>query len=64
MGMQPLRFLVSVDQQWQVTISCPALALPGPSRVMRRLPDGRGGNFPLAPAAELPGPEADRPECC
>ncbi len=64
MGAQPLRFLVSVDQHWRVTISCPALALAGPSRVMRRLPDGRGGVFPLAPLAELPGPEADRPACC
>ena len=27
MGVQPLRFLVSVDQHWRVTISCPALAL-------------------------------------
>jgi len=64
MGVQPLRFLVSVDQHWQVTIGCPALARTGPSRVMRRLPDGRGGIFPLAPLAELPGPEADRPACC
>lgn len=64
MGVQPLRFLVSVDQHWRVTISCPALALAGPSRVMRRLPDGRGGDFPLAPLAELPGPEADHPACC
>ena len=64
MGVQPLRFLVSVDQQWPVTFSCPALGLTGPSRVMRKLPDGRGGIFPLAPVAELPGPEADRPACC
>ena len=64
MGVQPLRFLVSVDQHWRVTIGCPALALTGPSRVMRRLPDDRGGSFPLAPLAELPGPEADRPACC
>ena len=55
---------MSVDQHWRVTIGCPALALTGPSRVMRRLPDDRGGSFPLAPLAELPGPEADRPACC
>jgi len=64
MAMQPLRFLVSVDRQWQVKVSCPALGLTGPSRAMRRLPDASGGIFPLAPVAELPGPEADRPECC
>lgn len=64
MGMQPLRFLVSVDQHWRVTIGCPALARTGPSRVMRPLPDGRGGIFPLAPLAELPGPKADRRACC
>ena len=63
MGVQPLRFLVSVDRQWQVTVSCPALGLTGPSRVMRRLPDGRGGVFPLAPLAELPGLD-DRLACC
>ena len=64
MAVHPLRFLVSVDQEWRVTIGCPALALTGPSRVMRRLPDRRGGNFPLAPEVELPGPGADRPACC
>lgn len=65
MTVQPLRFLVSVDQQWQVTVSCPALGLtgPGPGRAMRGLPDGKGGIFPQAPAAELL-PEAERPACC
>ena len=64
MAVQPLRFLVSVDQQWQVTVSCPVLKLTGPSRVMRKLPDENRGIFPLAPVAELPGPGADRPACC
>ncbi len=64
MTAPPLRFLVSVDQQWQVTVTCPALELTGPSRVMRRLPDAEGGIFPLAPAAELAGPEEARPGCC
>jgi len=66
MTVQPLRFLVSVDRQWQVKVSCPALGLDGLSRVMRGLPDASGGIFPLAPEAELPKqlPEAERPVCC
>lgn len=64
MTVQPLRFLVSVDEHWRVTFSCPALELSGPSRVMRQLPDAEGGIFPLAPTAELAGPEDDRLECC
>src|SRR6266404_7965820 len=63
MTLQPLRFLVSVDRQWQVTVGCPALGLTGSGRAMRELPDGSGGIFPLAPVAELP-PEAERPACC
>ena len=64
--MQPLRFLVSVDRQWQVKVSCPALGLDGPSRMMRGLPNANGGVFPLAPEAELPKqlPEAERHACC
>ena len=32
MTVQPMRFLVSVDEQWQVTVTCPALPrLTGPS---------------------------------
>jgi CHAT domain len=64
--VQPLRFLVSVDRQWRVKVSCPALGLDGPSRAMRSLPDGRGGIFPLAPEAELAQrlPEAELPVCC
>jgi hypothetical protein len=64
MTVQPMRFLVFVDRQWQVTVGCPELKLTGPSRAMRRLPDGTGGCFPLAPAAELTGPAGDRPACC
>ncbi len=63
MPVQPLRFLVSVDKQWQVTLTCPALGLTGPGRAMRELPDGSGGKFPLAPVAELL-PEPERPACC
>jgi CHAT domain len=66
MNAPPLRFLVSVDQEWQVTVSCPALDLAGPGRAMRKLPDAAGGFFPLAPVAELSEqvPEAERPACC
>ncbi len=32
--------------------------------MMRQLPDVEGGIFPLAPAAELAGPEDNRPACC
>ena len=66
MAVQPLRFLVSVDRRWQVKVTCPALGLDGPSRVMRRLLTADGGAFPLAPWTELPWnvPEAERPACC
>jgi len=63
--LPPLRFLVSVDQQWQVTVSCPALGLTGPrpGRAMRRLPGTGRDAFPLAPVSELL-PAAEQPACC
>ena len=62
----PLRFVVSVDEDWRVTVSCPEQGLALPSRTMRKLEDGRGGAFPLAPTAELleEAPGAPLPKCC
>jgi CHAT domain len=50
--MQELRFVVSVDAQWQVVIDCPQLTTGQPARAMQKLDDGEGGCFPLPPAAE------------
>ena len=61
-----LRFVVSADSAWRVTVSCPELEQSRPSRAMRKLEDGHGGWFPLPPAAELPGQapvDGDTPEC-
>jgi hypothetical protein len=66
MAETPLRFVVSVDQAWQVLVSCPEQNQARPSRAMRRLDDGRRGFFPLPPVAELSeqAPGAELPACC
>lgn len=50
------RFLITVSEEWAVTISCDAMGADTilASRRMRRVPDGQSGFLPLPPEDELP----------
>jgi CHAT domain len=66
--MGELRFVVSVtadskDGPWTVVIHGPGAAGDRPPRVMRNLPDGEGGYFPLPPSEEMPALEEQHPAC-